>query len=211
MYVENNNLEIPVVKFNSEQPEFLLGFYIDESICKRLIKFFKDNPNKHELGKFGNLTSKEPKIDKDFKDSIDLCLMPQESFPEWDEYRDSLIKCAKKYVKIFPRSNDVDSWNIIEKTNIQYYPPGGGFKAWHTERFTGLMPFSLRHLVFMTYLNDVTDEGETEFYHQKIKVKPKTGLTLIWPADWTYYHRGIPSPTQEKYIITGWFNFLLRK
>jgi hypothetical protein len=55
------------------------------------------------------------------------------------------------------------------------------------------------------FLNDVTDQGETEFFHQKIKIKPQKGLTVIWPADWTYTHRGIASPTQDKYIITGWF------
>jgi hypothetical protein len=38
-------------------------------------------------------------------------------------------------------------------------------------------------------------------------VQPKKGLTLIWPADWTFTHRGVPSPTQEKIITTGWFNF----
>ena len=59
----------------------------------------------------------------------------------------------------------------------------------------------------MFYLNDVEDEGETEFYYQKLKVKPKKGLTLIWPADWTHTHRGIPSKTQEKYIATGWYSF----
>jgi hypothetical protein len=60
----------------------------------------------------------------------------------------------------------------------------------------------------MTYLNDITDEGETEFFHQQIKIQPRKGLTLIWPADWTYTHRGITSPTQDKYIITGWFNYV---
>ena len=67
---------------------------------------------------------------------------------------------------------------------------------------------SSRHLVFMTYLNDVDDEGHTEFYHQKLKVKPRKNLTLIWPTDWTFTHRGIASPTQEKYITTGWLNYL---
>ena len=57
----------------------------------------------------------------------------------------------------------------------------------------------------MTYLNDVTDGGETEFMYQKLKIKPKKGLTLIWPADWTHTHRGIPSMTQVKYIATGWY------
>ena len=60
----------------------------------------------------------------------------------------------------------------------------------------------------MTYLNDVTDDGETEFYYQKIKVKPQKGLTLIWPADWTHTHRGNTSKTQDKYIITGWYSFI---
>ena len=59
----------------------------------------------------------------------------------------------------------------------------------------------------MTYLNDVTHKGETEFFHQKIKIKPEKGLTLIWPTDWTFTHRGIPSPTEEKYIVTGWFEY----
>ena len=62
----------------------------------------------------------------------------------------------------------------------------------------------------MTYLNDVDDGGETEFYYQKLKVKPRKGLTLIWPADWTHTHRGLSSPTQEKYIITGWLNYIDR-
>ena len=60
----------------------------------------------------------------------------------------------------------------------------------------------------MTYLNDVSDGGETEFFHQKLKVKPVKGKTVLWPTDFTHLHRGITSPTEDKYIATGWFNFL---
>ena len=60
----------------------------------------------------------------------------------------------------------------------------------------------------MTYLNDVNDAGETEFLHQNIKIKPEKGLTIIWGADWTFTHRGIPSPTEEKTIVTGWLSFI---
>ena len=60
----------------------------------------------------------------------------------------------------------------------------------------------------MTYLTDVVGEGgETEFYYQKLKIKPKKGLTLIWPSDWTHTHRGIPAPDEEKVIITGWIHY----
>ena len=65
-----------------------------------------------------------------------------------------------------------------------------------------------RHLVFMTYLNDVNNGGETEFLNQRIKFKPQKGLTLVWPADWTHSHRGLVSLTETKYITTGWLNFI---
>ena len=63
----------------------------------------------------------------------------------------------------------------------------------------------------MTYLNDVNDGGETEFIHQGMQIHPEKGKTLIWPADWTHTHRGIPSPTETKYIVTGWFNFFQKE
>jgi prolyl 4-hydroxylase len=60
----------------------------------------------------------------------------------------------------------------------------------------------------MTYLNGVDDEGGTDFYYQRLRMRAKKGATLIWPVDWTHMHRGVVSPTQEKYIVTGWFSFV---
>ena len=57
-------------------------------------------------------------------------------------------------------------------------------------------------------LNDVTDKGETEWFYQDKKIKPRKGLSAIWPVDFTHTHRGIPSPTQEKYIVTGWLDMI---
>ena len=48
-------------------------------------------------------------------------------------------------------------------------------------------PEGSRHLVFMTYLNDVSDAGGTEFYHQGLVVQPVKGLTLLWPSDWCVF------------------------
>ena len=58
----------------------------------------------------------------------------------------------------------------------------------------------------MTYLNDIDNGGETEFLHYGKKFKPKTGKTIIWPAEWTHAHKGLPVE-QEKFIITGWMGF----
>ena len=70
--------------------------------------------------------------------------------------------------------------SVYEHFNIQYYRPNqGAFHAWHCERLGAEAPASWRHLVWMTYLNDVEEGGETEFLYQKMKVQPRKGLTLI--------------------------------
>ena len=59
----------------------------------------------------------------------------------------------------------------------------------------------------MTYLNDVSDGGETEFPYYNLKVTPEKGKTLIWPSEWTHAHRGCIVKKGPKYIITGWMHF----
>ena len=174
----------------------------DISICDDIIEIHKNSSEKH-CGGYFSLPSGFV-VDKNVKDSTDV------SLPNGDvsfKYRNYLQEIVNTYIDKFPMCNEYSPWGIYEDINIQYYRPGGGFKIFHTERTDSSPLGSARHLVFMTYLNDVTDGGGTEFFHQKLITKPKKGLTIIWPADWTHTHRGIVSPTQEKYIITGWFNF----
>ena len=182
---------------------FIGGWYLDSTdICDEIIEYFKNSSEKTP-GIFGQNYAK---IDLDAKDSTD-------AYVDWktdigSKYFKALLGVAEEYIKKYPYCNGYAKWGAIQPFNIQYYKPGGGFYGWHTERSSTIMPLVTRHLAFMTYLNDVTDQGETEFFHQKIKVKPEKGLTLIWPVDWTLTHRGIPSMSQEKYITTGWFNFV---
>jgi hypothetical protein len=177
----------------------------DLSICDRLIEYHQQS-NRKELGKVFDDVSKQLIQDISIKDSIDVML--DIDTPLREIYINELTQIVKQYTDVFKYSTWSAPWGIIEKINIQQYQPGGGFYQWHCERSNGQFPATARHLVFMTYLNDVTDQGETEFFYQQIKIKPKKGLTVIWPADWTYTHRGVASPTQEKFIITGWLSFL---
>ena len=89
--------------------------------------------------------------------------------------------------------------------NIQKYLPGGHFGRLHAERTD--MAHIHRIFAWMTYLNDVDDGGTTDFDYYNVKVKPETGKTLIWPAEWTHAHRGSVLNGGEKYIITGWLHF----
>lgn len=179
----------------------------DVTVCDQLINFFELSDNKHKgiVGVGGKDIVKDSS-----KVSTDLTFYPQDIALNAvvKNYFDQLQNVIELYKKQYPMSDKYAPWGVKEGFNIQHYKPNEGFFRWHTERTSAIAENCNRHLVFMTYLNDVDDEGETEFYHQELKVKPRKGLTLIWPADWTHTHRGITSPTQEKYIITGWFNFI---
>ena len=197
------------VEINPCPVNFMGAWFIEDlKVCDDLIEFFHDNKDMQRPGEAGDPMSFGPRVMPSIKESVDVFFYPNDNFAAWRNYVKQLEKCIESYISEYPKCVETDKWGFYEATNIQYYPPGGGYKAWHSERVCSVEPYNLRHLVFMTYLNDVTDGGETEFYHQKFKIRARKGLTLIWPADWTYFHRGIPSPTQEKYIITGWLSYL---
>ena len=179
---------------------FIGQSYINDiSLCDEIIEFHKQSANKVEGSTFKG-------VDKNIKNSTDV-MVSWQTDEIARKYVDALTLPTKKYIKEYNFCDVYSAWSIIEPINIQHYNLNGGYYKWHTERSNGASPIASRHLAFMTYLNDVEDGGETEFYYQKLKVKPRKGLTLIWPVDWTHTHRGIPSLTEEKYIITGWFNF----
>jgi hypothetical protein len=186
----------------NKQNNFISGWYLpNKDLCKNLINYFEKSNNKFDG------TTNNTRIDKSKKDSTDIIVNIFSEEPLIKEYLKNLLLVLNKYKEIYKYAdNPHDKWGITENFNIQRYLPNQGYHVYHTER-DGL-DSSLRHLTFMTYLNDVSDGGQTEWYYQKLKIKPETGLTVIWGTDWTFTHRGIPSPTQTKYIITGWFSYI---
>ena len=131
---------------------------------------------------------------------IDLELEGCEVF---SDYFTVLKDCYQDYCCQWDFLNMFMAQTHIGSFNLQRYNPGGHFAEVHSER-TSLTKLH-RILVWITYLNDIEEAGETEFVHYGLKVKPRMGRTLIWPAEWTHAHRGNPT-TATKYIITGWFN-----
>ena len=187
--------------------DFIWGDFLDNvNVCDNLIDYFEDDRSKefHEEGSIGGY------VDRSKKDSTDLTIHPECPHPYIVDYLSELSKVCEKYKQKYKWCHEThDDWGITTCFNIQKYLPNQGFHLWHTEKNTSVGPkfVNTRHLVFMTYLNDVSDGGETEWFYQKLKVKPQKGLTVIWPSEWTHFHRGLVSKTQTKYIATGWYNY----
>jgi hypothetical protein len=181
---------------------FIGGWYIPENVCDELVETYKNNKSNWVSGKVGLDAREDDKIKK----STELVIYPQDFNKYLDNYFDSLRNVLEKYKEKYPNcSNTVKEWSLYMPVKIQHYMPDEGFKAWHSEN-DGNGNHKLRHLVFMTYLNSAENAG-TEFLNQEIKTPCHKGLTLIWPAGWTHTHRGIINNTQEKTIVTGWYDF----
>jgi hypothetical protein len=178
---------------------FICGWYLNDNyLFEDIIRFHNQSPNKQD-GIAGGVVNFSVKKSKDL-------ILPRES-DLYCRYINHLQLCLDLYVEKYKSAADTAEWADLENINIQHYNAGDAYFGWHCERSGVNSQLNNRHLVFLTYLNDVDDAGETEFLYQKIKVKPQKGLTLIWPADWTFTHRGIPS-NNDKYIVTGWLSFI---
>jgi hypothetical protein len=176
----------------NKQNPFIRGYYIDPQICDDVVA---------EITKPGIVLSKDNTGVRNYS-SIWL-----EELHEGiqQHYVNSLVHCIEQYKAEFAHCYTyIKSWGLGSGVKIQRYEPGDYYSDWHPEN-NGSVDLLNRHLVFMTYLNDISEGGGTEFYHQNLKVKPEKGLTLIWPVDWTHTHKGIVAPLETKHIITGWF------
>ena len=179
---------------------FIYSWKIKEEICDDLISYYHLNRNK--LGQSGSINlNNKISVNKDIKDSYDVFFYNQSQDIVIKEYFNKLSIGLLEYMKKYNISNIAMNTEILN--NIQYYPPGGGYKVWHYERNS---KSKNRILAYMTYLNTI-ENGGTEWLYQNFKTEAIKGLTVIWPAEFTHLHRGIVT-NQEKYITTGWFEMI---
>jgi len=162
---------------------------LSEKRCEELISFFESNIDKARPGKAGikNLPNLELII------AINMT--------------DSLTEPVKNYIREYPLfETSLASWNLDPCIHICKFKPGKSYEKIHCEN-DGLKQNQNRAFAWMIYLNDIQIGGETEFIYQKFKTTPKAGNLYIWPSGATHMHRGLVAPYQDKYFLTGWFNF----
>ena len=138
-----------------------------------------------------------------FDYAVDLNLLSSkiEGAPE-RELNQILVHCLEDYIHNHGSLKDNSFYSITQK--VQKTPAGGGYHVWHYENDN--LEYASRSMVWMVYLNDDFDGGETEFLYFKRRIKPKQGTLIIWPAGYTHTHRGGLVLDGTKYVITGWFH-----
>ena len=195
------------IEKKSDQTNFIGSWIIsNDKLFENLIDYFEKNSFLQKQGMIGgggvNLNKK-----KTTDITIDPINLENKNYSIFNDYLEELFKCYNDYKDQWPFVQEKFKTVDIPSFNLQRYLPGDHFSMVHTERSST----SNMHRIFawMTYLNDVAADagGCTNFSHYNLKVKPKKGQTLIWPAEWTHAHSGEILKKDKKYIITGWMCF----
>jgi len=100
----------------------------------------------------------------------------------------------------------------LDEINLQRYTRGsGGYHHWHSEHFPHPSDQSQRSLhrvlLWLIYLNDVEQGGETEFYYQQAQVKPTQGSLILAPCGFSHTHRGHIPRSHDKYVLASWLMY----
>jgi hypothetical protein len=188
---------------------------LSKDLCNEVIDLFENE----QTEKYEGITAAG--LNKNIKDTIDFKIPDknENNKPQWTKIRTLLDKeltnNVKKYVNKINNFISIDEEKSIykyevfnkfvsfETLQIQKYKKQKGRYIYHQDFSCDWVAKKYRVLTFLWYINDVEEGGETEFWASH-RIKPEAGKLLLFPATWTYPHRGMMPISNDKYIVTGW-------
>lgn len=185
---------------------------IPKDVCETIIDYYEG-----EECRYKGITSDG--LNEQVKNTMDF-VIPNDCFIQknkWSNICDILTYQLQENIKEYMTSLKThenflaDEYKFIyakylteDNYQIQKYTKGEGKYVYHEDSSIDWERRRYRVITFLWYLNDVYEGGETELLGD-ILVKPETGKLLLFPASWTFPHRGKMPISNDKYIITGWF------
>ena len=173
---------------------------LSQEQCNTITHHFMCDDNKSQ-GKLGG------RVDHSLKHSTDIrCRFTEGQFKQYNNIiYPALVGGLQLYTGTYEFMMEISSWRVYKGYNIQYYGEGQGYHTLHCEHEME-SPAQYRILAWMMYLNDA--QCGTYFPHQDITLTPKAGDLWVWPAFWTHAHKGVTPNIGDKYIATGWVQFV---
>ena len=136
--------------------------------------------------------------------------LPYEPFKD---IKETFIRVLKQNLQHFMKEVDIKEHHFppvvdMENIRIKKYTDNGKdvFKD-HVDILRSKGPTSKRFLVFILYLSDVEEGGETSIPRYKIKCKPKAGRLLMFPPFWTHPHQGEKVIKGTKYQMMTYLHY----
>ena len=154
--------------------------------------------------------SKKDTFDNDRKSFTELNIEGKEEFKD---IKETYIRVLKQNLQHFVKEVNIENHHfppIIDMENIRikkYTDNGKDVFKNHVDVLRSQGPSSKRFLVFIMYLSDVEEGGETSIPRYNIKCKPKAGRLLMFPPFWTHPHQGEKVIKGTKYQIMTYLHY----
>jgi hypothetical protein len=182
------------------------GFFTDE-FCDNLIAHYewcKTNNKTYGRSEAESL-KKDESLNVNPSNLNEIAFVRENAMEYLEEFNDKFWNvCYKDYISQYSVLAEYTQHSIYTY-KVQRTDPAGGYHIWHCE--DGSTAFSRRVGVYILYLNDVEEGGETEFLYLSKRVRAKKGRLVIFPPNYPWAHRGNPPLSGTKYILTGWTEF----
>jgi hypothetical protein len=168
---------------NELEQNFIHGYFLNEEdmwMCSAL-KILSES-SKSTLG--NSLPSKvldDPKL-----------------FEKWGKL---VTKITNNYYKKFPEASAIGLVEL-EPPMLHYFAEKTG-RGISIEKDRGY-EVSTRHLGYITFLDDIPDGGDLVWYFQGLKIKPEKGLTIVFPANWSYINTISPTENTNFNVLCSW-------
>ncbi len=119
-------------------------------------------------------------------------------------FRNMVVNCQRYYKSLYERDCGIrpalPAARELAPLIVKRYEPGGGDRF--QPHFDSIGDVADRYMVFLWYLNDVAEGGDTDFSDLNIRCQPRTGRLLVFPPYWMYRHAGCPPVSGRKYILS---------
>lgn len=172
---------------------------LDPALCEQLIQTYRAKPQQQERNGRGHRAGLErsawtelnvtragdPATLRFFRTKIDLALA--------------------RYNRDVPLTLPLPSSAKTADLILKEYRAGSG-EAFQVH-FDSIYDVCNRYLVFLWYLNDVIEGGETEFPDLGQRVQARQGRLIMFPPYWMFQHAGLPPVSGHKYILSSYLLF----
>jgi prolyl 4-hydroxylase len=172
---------------------------LDSALCAKMIESF------HALERFQRSNGKGHRAGLEESAWTELDITPLTDAGFRSMLLDNMHRHLHAYLQNTALTIPIPATDRTSEFIIKRYRPDTNENF--QPHFDSIGSVSNRYLVFLWYLNDVTEGGETRFVDLDVNVAPQAGRLLMFPPYWMYQHEGRPPLSGDKYILSTYFVF----
>jgi 2OG-Fe(II) oxygenase superfamily len=172
---------------------------LPRAFCARLIEAFHETQSMHVERARGWRAG----LDDSAWTELDLSALADDALNTF--FRERIGEYLGRYNRDICLQIGVPASPLLAELRLKRYRPGTDEKF--QLHFDSINEVANRYLVYLWYLNDVAEGGETEFPGLGVKVAPRAGRLLMFPPYWLYQHAGLPPRSGDKYILSTYMLF----